>query len=144
MPRRLPPLTARPLSEAPEPPDWMDAVGRKKFHEVIEYLGGLGAAAAGDVVAVEVYAANYSRWVAAERALASGGDPGWRTVTTRQGEPGSTVPTAMMLQSLRSAEQLRKIGASLGLSPVDRARLPAERKTAAADPVDALFQEVGA
>jgi P27 family predicted phage terminase small subunit len=119
-------ISGAPLDHVPEPPAFLNDVGRRKFEEVAAYLVDLRAMTAGEIPLVEQYAAVYSRWVAAEEALVTG-DPGWRTVVTRQGTPGSSVPTPAMLQSQRSIEQLRKLGAALGLSPVERARLPATR-----------------
>jgi P27 family predicted phage terminase small subunit len=132
--KKLSPVTAagpreiagRPLDAIPEPPAWMNDVARRKFEEVAAYLVDLRAITAGEIALVEQYATVYSRWVQAEEALAAG-DPGWRTVISRGGAAGSSVPTPMMLQSQRSIEQLRKLGAALGLAPVERARLPAAR-----------------
>lgn len=131
-------ITGRPLNEIPVPPAFLNAVGRAKFEEIARYLIDLGALTAGEVVLVEQFAAVYSRWVAAEEALAAG-DPGWRTVVSRGGTPGSTVPTGPMAQSMRSLEQLRKLGAALGLAPVERLRLPAVRDGGEDDPMEALL-----
>jgi len=148
--RRLSPTTAagarqiagRPLAEPPEPPAWMTAAARAKYAETMAYLIDLGAITAGEIPLVEQFAVAYARWAEAEAALAAG-DPGWRAVTTRQGEPGSTVPTAMMLQSQRSMEQLRKLASALGLSPVERSRLPAARDGGEPDEMEALLREAG-
>lgn len=147
--RRLSPTTAAgnreiagaPLNTVPDPPAWMNAVAQQKFVEIAAYLIDLRALTQGELPLVEQFAACYARWVAAEQALAAG-DPGWRVVTTRAGTPGSAVPTIMMLQSIRSVEQLRKLGASLGLAPVERARLPASR-AAEIDEMDLLLRDVG-
>jgi P27 family predicted phage terminase small subunit len=120
----------------------MNDTAQRKYEEVTAYLIGLRAVTAGEIALIEQYASVYSRWVQAERALA-GGDPGWRTVLTRQGTPGSSVPTPMMLQSQRSIEQLRKLGAALGLAPVERARLPANRDGGAIDEMEVLLRQAG-
>jgi P27 family predicted phage terminase small subunit len=148
--RRLSPTTAagpreiagRPLTEIPEPPAWMTEAARRKFAEIAGYLVGLGAVTAGELALVEQYAAVYARWAAAEEQLSSG-DPGWRTVLTRQGTPGSSVPTPAMLQSQRSIEQLRKLGATLGLAPVERTRLPAARSGSEPDEMEELLRDAG-
>jgi|APCry1669189034_1035192.scaffolds.fasta_scaffold40393_3 hypothetical protein len=49
----------------------------------------------------------------------------------------------MMLQSQRSIEQLRKLGAALGLAPVERARLPANRDAGAIDEMEVLLRQAG-
>lgn len=131
-------ITGRPLLEMPTPPAFLNEVGRRKFEEIARYLIDLGAITAGEVALVEQYAASYSRWVAAEEALTAG-DPGWRTVISRGGSPGSSVPTPAMLQSMRSVEQMRKLGAALGLAPVERLRLPAVRDGGEDDPMEALL-----
>jgi P27 family predicted phage terminase small subunit len=147
-PRKLRPHTAdgfrepagRPLTEVPPPPHWMDDVASKKFVETAEYLVDVRALTAGELPLVEQFGAAYSRWVAAEKLLVAG-DPGWRVVLTRQGTEGTAVPTPAMLQSRQSAEQLRKLAAILGLTPVDRAKLPAQRDGGEDDPMDVLLSQ---
>jgi len=149
-PRKLRPITAAgpreiggpPLTEIPEPPPFLNEIGRRKFDEVAAYLVDLGSLTAGEVPLAEMYAAAYSRWAAAEELL-GGGDPGWRTVITRQGTEGSAVPTAAMIQSKQSIDQLRRLGACLGLAPVERAKLPATRQGYEEDTVEKMFREAG-
>jgi P27 family predicted phage terminase small subunit len=149
-PRKLSPITAagpreiagQSLVEIPSPPPFLNEVGRRKFEEVAAYLVDLGCLTAGEVPLVEMYAAAYSRWAGAEEQL-SGGDPGWRVVITRQGTEGSAVPTAAMIQSKQSIDQLRRLGAALGLAPVERAKLPATRQPGEEDKVDRIFREAG-
>jgi P27 family predicted phage terminase small subunit len=149
-PRKLRPITAagprditgKPLVEVPAAPAWMDEVGRRRFEEVGAYLVDLGAITAGEVPLLEMFAATYSRWIAAEGMLAAG-DPGWRTVITRQGTEGSAVPTAAMLQARTSIDQLRRLGAALGLAPVERAKLPAVRQGGEEDEVERMFRDTG-
>ena len=138
-PREIP---GTPLTLIPVPPEWMNKIARRKYEEVTVYLIDLRAVTAGEIALVEQYASVYARWVEAEQALSSG-DPGWRTVLTRQGTPGSSVPTPMMLQSQRSIEQLRKLGAALGLAPVERARLPATREGGSIDEMEILLRQSG-
>ena len=149
--RKLSPITAAgrreiagaPLAVIPEPPAWMNPVARRKFEEVVGYLVDLRALTAGEVALVEQFAVCYARWAESEEAL-SNGDPGWRTVISRGGAAGSSVPTPMMLQSQRSIEQLRKLSAALGLSPTERSRLPAARVNAEDDEMDQLLRRAGA
>lgn len=131
-------ITGQPLAAIPAPPPFLNEVGRQKFAEIAAYLVNLRAVTAGEVDLISQYAACYSRWVAAEEALAAG-DPGWRAVTTRQGTPGTTVPTGPMLQAKQAIDQMRKLGAALGLAPVERLRLPAVRDGGEDDPMDALL-----
>ena len=146
--RKLLPVTANgfrepagtPLTQVPSPPSWMGEVAAKKFIETAEYLVDLRAITIGEVPLLEQFAACYGRWVAAEEALANG-DPGWRTVLTRQGTEGTAVPTPAMLQSRQSVDQLRKLAAALGLSPVDRLKLPALRAGGEEDPMDILLAQ---
>lgn len=148
--KKLSPVTAagprevagRPLEVIPEPPAWMNDVARRKFEEVAAYLISLRAVTAGEVALIEQLAACYSRWTQAEEALAAG-DPGWRTVVSRGGAAGSSVPTPMMLQSQRSIEQMRKLSSSLGLAPVERARLPAARGGGEEDEMEVLLRQSG-
>lgn len=149
-PRKLLPITAagpreiggQPLVEIPAPPSFLNEVGRRKFEEVAAYLVDLGSLTAGEVAAVEMYASAYQKWVAAEEMLAAG-DPGWRVVITRAGTPGSSVPSAAMLQSKQSIEQLRRLGTALGLAPVERAKLPSTRPAGEEDEVERLFRQAG-
>lgn len=131
-------ITGAPLTFVPDPPQWMSDTARRKHQEVATYLVDLRAITAAEITLIEQYASVYARWVEAEQALASG-DPGWRTVLTRQGTPGTSVPTPMMLQSQRSIEQLRKLSSALGLAPVERLRLPVVRQYGEDDPVEQLL-----
>ena len=135
-------IGGQPLVEVPAPPPFLNEVGRRKFEEVAAYLIDSGSLTAGEVPLVEQFAACYSRWVAAEDLLAAG-DPGWRVVITRQGTEGTAVPTAAMLQARTSIDQLRRLGAALGLAPVERAKLPAVRQGGGEDEVERMFREAG-
>jgi len=149
-PRKLQPVTAAgpreitgtPIAEVPEPPEWMNDIAAAKFTETASYLVGLRTITIAEVALVEQYAAVYGRWVQAERALAEG-DPGWRAVLTRQGTPGTSVPTPAMLQLRQSLDQMRKLGAALGLSPVERGRLPVVNSGEYDDPAEAMFRAAG-
>ncbi len=144
--RKLLPVTAsgprdiagHPLTRVPPPPPWMNDVAATKFTETMAYLVDLRAVTAGEVPLAEQYSCCYARWLQSEIELANG-DPGWRTVVTRQGTDGSSVPTPAMLVNRTALEQLRKLATVLGLSPVDRAKLPASRAGGEEDPMDALL-----
>jgi P27 family predicted phage terminase small subunit len=149
-PRKLSPVTAAgpreiagtPITEVPEPPVWMTDIAAAKYTEVAGYLTNLGVLTIAEVTLVEQYACCYARWVAAEKLLADG-DPGWRSVLTRQGTAGTSVPTPAMLQMKQSLDQMRKLGAALGLAPVERARLPVTKSGDLDDPVEVMFREAG-
>jgi P27 family predicted phage terminase small subunit len=149
-PRKLKPVTASgpreiagtPITEVPEPPAWMNEIAAAKFTETAGYLVSLGAITIAEVALVEQYAACYSRWAAAEKALAEG-DPGWRAVLTRQGTPGTSVPTPAMLQLRQALDAMRKLSAALGLAPVERARLPVVSSGDLDDPAEAMFRAAG-
>jgi P27 family predicted phage terminase small subunit len=132
-------IAGTPITEPPPPPEWMNELAAAKFTEVAGYLTSLGAITVAELALVEQYASCYSRWVSAERALADG-DPGWRSVLTRQGTLGTAVPTPATLQLRQSLDQLRKLGAALGLAPVDRAKLPVAKSGDLDDPVEAMFR----
>ena len=144
--RKLLPVTAagprdiagQPLTRVPPPPAWMNDIAASKFIQTMECLVDVGAITAGEVPLVEMYSCCYSRWKQSEIDLANG-DPGWRTVVTRQGTDGSSVPTPAMLTNRTALEQLRKLATALGLSPVDRAKLPASRAGGEEDPMDVLL-----
>jgi len=149
-PRKLLPVTSNgprdiagtPIVETPTPPAWMNEIASSKFIEITQYLVNLGAITVAELALVEQYSACYSRWVAAEKALAEG-DPGWRSVLTRQGTAGTAVPTPAMLQLRQSLDQMRKLGAALGLAPVDRAKLPSARSGDPEDPAEAMLRAAG-
>jgi len=144
--RKLLPVTAagprdiagQPLTRVPPPPPWMNDVASSKFIELMAYFVDVGAITAGEVPLVEQFSCCYARWWQSEIELANG-DPGWRTVVTRQGTDGSSVPTPAMLTNRTALEQLRKLATVLGLSPVDRAKLPASRVGGEEDPMDVLL-----
>jgi P27 family predicted phage terminase small subunit len=135
-------IVGTPITVPPLPPEWMNELAAAKFTEVAGYLTSLGAVTVAELALVEQYAACYSRWVAAEKALADG-DPGWRSVLTRQGTEGTAVPTPAMLQLRQSLDQLRKLGAALGLAPVDRAKLPSIRGGEPEDSAEAMLRAAG-
>lgn len=147
-PRKLSPITAAgpreiagtPITEAPEPPAWMNDIAADKFRQVAGYLTSLGAVTIAEIALVEQYCCCYSRWVSAETILANG-DPGWRTVLTRQGTEGTSVPSPAMLQMRQALDQMRKLGAALGLARVERARLPTSRNGEPQDEMDMLLRE---
>jgi len=149
-PRKLRPVTSdgprdisgTPIVEAPPPPAWMNEIAADKFTEIASYLVSLGAITVAELALVEQYAACYSRWVVAEKALANG-DPGWRSVMTRQGTEGTAVPTPAMLQLRQSLDQMRKLGVALGLTPVDRAKLPSVRSGEPEDTVEVMLRAAG-
>jgi len=135
-------IAGTPITEPPPPPAWMNELAAAKFTEVASYLTSLGAITVAELALVEQYAACYSRWVAAEKALASG-EPGWRSVLTRQGTEGTAVPTPAMLQLRQSLDQLRKLSTALGLAPVERAKLPTIRSGEPEDPAEAMLRAAG-
>lgn len=148
-PRKLAPFTAagprkitgQPLSDAPDPPKWMRPIAQQKFIEVCEYLVDLGCLTAGELPMVEMFAAAYCHYVEAEMILA-GSPLTYRAVLNRQGEEASSVALPAAAQSAKAVDQMRRLGAALGLSPVERSRLPAGRPSAEDDPVEAFFRDV--
>jgi len=148
--RKLQPMTAdgprstagKPLTAVPEPSSWLNDVAQQKYVEVCEHLVSTGSLCEGELPLVEQFAACYSRWRQAEEMLAAG-DPGWRVVVTRQGAPGSTVPTAAMLQMRQSIDQMRRLGAALCLAPAERTRMPSTRDAGEKDAYARLLREAG-
>lgn len=147
MPRKLAPFTAagpreitgQPLAEVPEPPAWLTPVAQEKFREVAGYLVSLGAVTDGEVDLVVQYAAVWSRWREAEEAMAAAGGLHYRAVQNRQGEAASAVALPAMAQAAKCLDQLRRLTAALGLSPVERLKLPAVRDPGPIDEMEILL-----
>lgn len=149
-PRKLSPITSsgarhisgKPLTDVPEPPSWMRPVAARKFVETASYLVDIGAITAGEIPLVEAYSAAYGRWAEAEAHMA-GAPLTYRAVLNRQGEEASAVALPAQAQASKALDQMRKFSAALGLSPVERARLPAGPTPEGDDPVEQLFRDAG-
>jgi len=150
-PRKPSPFTAdgprvyagKPLTEIPEPPEWMRPIARAKFLATCEYLVAAGALTSGETPMVEAFAAAYGRWVEAEMALAA--DPiTYRSVTNRAGEAASAVALPAQAQASKALDHMRKFAAALGLSPSERGRLPVTAAGDADDEVERMFRSAGA
>jgi P27 family predicted phage terminase small subunit len=135
-------ISGTPLVEPPAAPEWMRPAARQEFERVAGYLVSIRAVTAGEVGLIEQYACCWGRWIEAEMLLAKG-DLHYREVTNRQGEPSSAVALPAMAQASKSLDQLRRLGQSLGLSPVERARLP-QAGSGSEDEFDRLVRESGA
>jgi P27 family predicted phage terminase small subunit len=145
-PRKLSPFTSagpraiagQPLVEVPDPPAWMRPIAKAKFVEVAEYLVALGSVTSAELPLVEMFAVAYCHFVEAETLLA--GDPlTYRAVLNRQGEEACAPALPAAAQSAKAVDQMRRIGAALGLTPVDRSKLPSTRDSGEPDPMDTLL-----
>ena len=135
-------IAGRPLLEAPPPPVWMRPLAKAKFTETAEYLVGIGSITAAELPLVEMFAVAYCHFVEAETMLA--GDPlTYRAVLNRQGDEASAVALPAAAQAAKAVDQMRRIGAALGLAPTERAKLPATRAPGPVDPMDELLERVG-
>ena len=147
MPRKLQPFTAagareitgRPLVEVPEPPAWLTPVGRQKFVEVAGYLTSIGALTDGEVDLVVQYAAAWGRFVQAEQSMAAADGLHYRVLNDRTGQPASAVASPAQMQSAKAVDQMRRLASSLGLTPTDRAKLPALREPGPPDEMELLL-----
>jgi phage terminase small subunit len=64
-------------------------------------------------------------------------------VLNRQGDEASAVALPAAAQSAKAVDQMRKIGAALGLAPCERLKLPAIRSAGEADPMESLLERSG-
>ena len=148
--RKLAPFTAagprkatgQPLIEVPDAPEWMRPIAQRKFVEVCEYLIDLGSLTAGELPMVEMFATAYCHYVEAEMILANA-PLTYRAVLNRQGEEASSVALPAAAQSAKAVDQMRRLGAALGLTPVERARLPVTRQADDEDECERLFRAAG-
>jgi P27 family predicted phage terminase small subunit len=147
MPRKLQPFTAagareitgRPLVEVPEPPAWLTPPAAEKFSAVARYLTTLGALTDGEVDLVVQYAAAWGRFVQAEEAMAAADGLHYRVLNDRTGQPASAVASPAQMQSAKAVDQMRRLASSLGLTPTDRAKLPALREPGPPDEMELLL-----
>lgn len=135
-------MPGKPLDYIPDPPTWMRPAARRRFIEVIEYLAGIKAITSAEVALVAQYSSCFGRWIEAEEAMSTAAIQ-YRAVLNRQGEEASAVALPAMMQASKSLDQMRKLEAALGLSPVERARLPAGVGGEPSCPMDALLASQG-
>jgi P27 family predicted phage terminase small subunit len=147
MPRKLQPFTAagareitgRPLVDVPERPALLTPPAAEKFSTVARYLTSLGALTDGEVDLVVQYAAASGRFVQAEEAMAAADGLHYRVLNDRTGQPASAVASPAQMQSAKAVDQMRRLASSLGLTPTDRAKLPALREPGPPDEMELLL-----
>jgi P27 family predicted phage terminase small subunit len=137
------PTEAKAASEAfPEPPDWLTDEARARYFAVAAQLQAAGTLSQTDAGSLVRYATTWSRWVAAERAMAESGEAvHYVRLTDRRGLPASSVATPSQMAASKAHDQLLALERELGLTP--RARGLAKTPTAppADDPGEAFFRE---
>lgn len=105
----------KPKSGMPPAPSELDARGKKEWARINKSLDGLGLLTSADAAVLALYCAAYSAWCAAQKELKAG-----HVVKAGNGTP---IPSPWLVISNRSADQIVKFGAELGLTPSARSRL---------------------
>ena len=132
-----------PLSEIPDPPNWMRPAAKEMFKLVCGFTKKMGTLAESDTQVIARYSIIWDKWQEAERNLAKTGEC-WREVLGPDGSLRFCRPTKWQAQSNHCHEQLRQLETVLGLTPADRTRLGYGAVKVVTDPVDALFGDVAA
>jgi P27 family predicted phage terminase small subunit len=127
-----------PLSELPEPPDYLKPMAQQMFRQVCHYTKNMGTLAESDVQVISRYAAIWDRWRTAEEQLKAM-ESGYVEVLAPDGTLRFSRPNRWMTQANACHEQLRQLETVLGLTPADRTRLGYGAVKVVGDPVDALF-----
>jgi P27 family predicted phage terminase small subunit len=131
-----------PVSELPEPPDWMRPAAKEMFRLVCGYTQGMGTLAESDTQVIARYAIVWEKWWAAEQELAKTGEC-WKEVVGPDGSLRFCRPTKWQSQSNHCHEQLRQLETVLGLTPADRTRLGYGAQKVILDPMDELLTKGG-
>lgn len=109
----------------PEPPSWLSERAKEVFAEVAGQLQAIGALAVTDCGTLARYASAFAKMVAAEEAMTKSGEEiFYHQLVNRSGAPASSVPTPPMAMYLAMSREVSRLSVSLGLTPVDRQKLP--------------------
>jgi P27 family predicted phage terminase small subunit len=108
-----------------DPPAWLDDVAKAEFSRIVTALKDLDLLHATDKAVLTSYAANYSRFVAAEEKVNREG-----TVIEVVGSQGQSkwIKHPALMVSSEAQKAMIRAGSLIGLNPVDRKRLSASPK----------------
>jgi len=126
----------KPEIKAPDCPEWIanDKLAKEEWDRITVELLNVDILCEMDHALLEAYCIAYSRWVAAEKKVLEKGTlsiTGQKvtTKTKRDGtieetkSGGNVITSPYLWVSNKAFEQMRKIGAELGLSPSARSRI---------------------
>jgi P27 family predicted phage terminase small subunit len=113
--------------EIGKPPSWLDKDAKKEYRRITAALAALDMLRATDVGVMASYAVAYSRWIAAEKAIASNPTGPVVKVTGSQGQE-KWIKHPSLLVSSEAQKQMLRAGSLLGLNPVDRCKISASPK----------------
>jgi len=116
----------RPAARAPKCPGGMDPVAAGEWRRVVGELESLGLVCELDRSALESYSVYYALWQRLLKAL-------------KRRRIGSNAHSRVFGQALKANAQMLRAAACFGMSPADRARVPAAAPPAA-DPMDEFLK----
>jgi len=107
------------------PPAWLDTTAKKEYRRIVCALQDLDLLHATDVSILCSYAVAYSRWITAEKKIATEG-----TVLEVVGSMSQKkwIKNPALMVSSEAQKQMIRAGGLIGLNPVDRNRLSASPK----------------
>jgi P27 family predicted phage terminase small subunit len=120
-------------SSRPDAPAWLDGEARAKWDEVCPLLDGAGILSKLDQGLLAAYCVAWASFVECTALIAQHG----RATNTGK---GGWKNSPYVSQQVVAMNQLRLIGAQLGLSPEGRLRIHAEGDAGAEDPMDAFLE----
>lgn len=100
-------------------PDWLDEIGKQKWHELLTGLKPMSILSPVDADAVAVYCSLYSQIVRCQQMIDGSGG-----FIQEDGRPLKSHPAVDQLTALSA--RLSTMGKSLGLSPLARSKLVAD------------------
>jgi len=100
-------------------PEWLDEIGRKKWHELLSGLKPMSILSPVDADAVAVYCSLYSQVVRCQQMIDRSGG-----FIEQEGRPLKSHPAVDQLTALSA--RLSTLGKSLGLTPLARSKLVAD------------------
>lgn len=110
----------QPVSGLPQPPDYIDDIGRQAWHDVLKQIGHTGCITMAEGPILEMYADSYSKFLKAREMVDKLGIA--LVEKDKNGQPRArSNPFANQLHKYRDA--CTKLLIELGMTPVSRARI---------------------
>lgn len=126
-------------SAVPEPPDFLNAEAKAEWWRRAPELHRLRVLTSVDVSVLAAYCQAYSRWRAAEIALAKMGEADMLTgammIRTANGNP---IQNPILGVASRALEQMSRLAAEYGMTPAARAKIEVDDEALKNDPLSKL------
>lgn len=141
--RKLPQNEPVPPSEVPVPSPTLDAYALEKWNDIAPGLYAMGTLAKIDSDILAAYCSSYSRWRAAEEALAAQRKKAPLSALILKTVSGNFIQQPLIGISNKAANDFVRYGDLLGIGESSRARLGIEREKGTKSKFDGLINIKG-